>query len=316
MTMPVVTTPALPPGHRAELPGRGTAFYREVAGPPDAPVLLLLHGWTASADLNFHPLFEDLGEHFRVIAPDHRGHGRGMRPAARFTLEDCADDAAALCRVLGLERVVVAGYSMGGTIAQLMWHRHPDLVEGLVLCATSSRFSDGWRDTAMFGLLGGLSFAGRKLPESLQTKVGMRLVNSRRRELDEWVTAELERHDWARVGEAGLAIGRFDSTSWIGAIDVPTSVIVTLHDDVIDPIRQLRTARAIPGSDIHMVEGDHAVCSLEPDRFGRVLVTAASAVTTRARARRALVPRASTVEVEAAEPDHGFTVWRLDPRPA
>ena len=39
--------------------------------------------------------------------------------------------------------VVVVGYSMGGPVAQLLWQRHPDLVAGLVLCATSDRFAFG-----------------------------------------------------------------------------------------------------------------------------------------------------------------------------
>ncbi len=139
-------------------------YLREVEGPPGAPVLVLLHGWTATSALNFHPFFGPLGEHYRVLAPDHRGHGRGMRPAARFTLEDCADDVAAACEALGIDRVIAVGYSMGGPIAQLLWKRHPHLVDGLVLCATAATFSESWRDSAMFGLLGGLSYAGRRLP--------------------------------------------------------------------------------------------------------------------------------------------------------
>ncbi|MET0577730.1 MAG: hypothetical protein ABW122_03670, partial [Ilumatobacteraceae bacterium] len=44
--------PALPPGRHVWLAGRGRTFVREVAGPPGAPVVMLLHGWTATADLN------------------------------------------------------------------------------------------------------------------------------------------------------------------------------------------------------------------------------------------------------------------------
>ncbi|MBU6226350.1 MAG: alpha/beta hydrolase, partial [Acidobacteria bacterium] len=72
-------TPLLPPGREVHLPGRGTMFFREVAGPANAPTLMLLHGWTATADLNFFTCYHALGEHFRVIAPDQRGHGRGIR---------------------------------------------------------------------------------------------------------------------------------------------------------------------------------------------------------------------------------------------
>jgi 3-oxoadipate enol-lactonase len=47
-------------------------------GPVGAPTLILLHGWTATADLNFFMCYRALSEHFRVIAIDHRGHGRGF----------------------------------------------------------------------------------------------------------------------------------------------------------------------------------------------------------------------------------------------
>ena len=70
---------------------------------------LVAVGATASADLSFFPVYDRLAEAYRVIAPDARGHGRGMRPAEPFTLEDCADDAAALLDQLGADRVIVVG---------------------------------------------------------------------------------------------------------------------------------------------------------------------------------------------------------------
>ncbi|MFM7890740.1 MAG: alpha/beta hydrolase, partial [Actinomycetota bacterium] len=51
-----------PQGHEVELIGRGRTFVREVAGPRGAPTVILLHGWTATADLNWFTCFEPLGE--------------------------------------------------------------------------------------------------------------------------------------------------------------------------------------------------------------------------------------------------------------
>ena len=51
---------------------------------------------------------------YRVLAIDHRGHGRGLRPLAPFRLADCAADAAAVLRELGVAPAIVVGYSMGG----------------------------------------------------------------------------------------------------------------------------------------------------------------------------------------------------------
>ena len=73
--------PALPPARELDLPARGRLTIREVAGPPGAPVLVLLHGGTVTADLNWYPAFEALGEHRRVTPFDHRGHVIGI-PAA------------------------------------------------------------------------------------------------------------------------------------------------------------------------------------------------------------------------------------------
>ena len=83
--------PAVPFGRRVELAGRGTTFVREVAGPRDAPTLLLLHGYMASAGLNWFRAFDTLGQDFRVVAPDARGHARGLRSRRHMRLADCAD---------------------------------------------------------------------------------------------------------------------------------------------------------------------------------------------------------------------------------
>ncbi len=96
--------PPIPLGRRVELPGRGTTFVREVAGPPGAPTVVLLHGLIASGGLNWFQAFEPLAAHFRVVAIDHRGHGRGLRTWSRFRLADCADDVAALLAELEIDQ--------------------------------------------------------------------------------------------------------------------------------------------------------------------------------------------------------------------
>ena len=59
---------------------------------------LLLHGWIASGGLNWFNAFGPLSERYYVVAPDLRGHGRGLRSRRRFRLADCADDVAAHAR--------------------------------------------------------------------------------------------------------------------------------------------------------------------------------------------------------------------------
>lgn len=118
------------------------------------PVVLLLHGWTASADINFFPVYAGLAESYRVIAPDLRGHGRGMRSSEPFSLEDCADDAAALLAELGADRVIVVGYSMGGPVGLLLARRHRGLVAALVIQATALEWHHAARERAVWRLRG------------------------------------------------------------------------------------------------------------------------------------------------------------------
>lgn len=280
----------LPPGRPVELPGRGTTFAYDVGDPSARHAFVLLHGWTVTAAVNWFPSFRPLTALGRVIALDHRGHGRGIRTRSRFRLADCADDAAALCEVLGVERVVPVGYSMGGPVAQLMWHRHRDLVEGLVLCATSRNFTGrAPRDRAIAGVSLGLSLAARATPYAVRRQMTERVLATRYDDspVAEWVRSELRSNDLRMVVEAGRAIGAFSSRDWIGDCDVPAAVVLTLHDLAVPPVRQRRLAQAIPGATLHPVDGGHDVCVVQPERFVPALLDAAGTVIERADGRRA-----------------------------
>jgi pimeloyl-ACP methyl ester carboxylesterase len=287
----MIDRPDLPPGRAVEIPGRGVTWIREVSGPRGAPVLLLLHGLGATAGINWFAVFESLGKAYRVIAIDHRGHGRGVRPRRRFRLADCADDAAALVAELGIDRVIAVGYSMGGPIAQLLWHRHRSRVEGLVLCATSGNFRRG-ADKTLGGqllpaVLPGLAFGMRLVPIAVRRRMLRDLLSRRIRnpETLEWVLSEIVGHDFGAVFEAVAAIGRFSSAEWLGSIDVPTAVVVTERDRQVPPSAQRKLAAAIPGATVHGVDGDHAACAYRPREFVRALREACDSVATRARVR-------------------------------
>lgn len=220
-----------------------------------------------------------------MVALDHRGHGRGIRSRRPFRLEDCADDVAALIDHLELGPSIVVGYSMGGPVAQLVWRRHPEKVTGLVLCATAARFAvrrefDGLMAVAGFGL--SLAMAG--IPyEARQWGVSYVLRNrSPMADAQEWALAEWERNDPAAMIQAGLAIGRFDSTPWLGDIDVPASVVLTKLDTTVSPNRQRRLADTIPGAATFEVEGTHRACVDEARVFVPALKAACDSVEARA----------------------------------
>ena len=89
--------PTLLPARIVSIPLRGEMFVRHHQhSDASAPTLLLLHGWTASCDTQFFAAYEALSQDFSIVGVDHRGHGRGLRPNTPVSLEDCADDAAAV----------------------------------------------------------------------------------------------------------------------------------------------------------------------------------------------------------------------------
>jgi len=283
--------PLLPDGDLVELPGRGTTYVRRLVGPPGAPVVALLHGWTATAALNWFPSFEPLSRHFQVISLDHRGHGQGIRARQPFRLEDCADDLAALAAEFGIERLIPVGYSMGGPIAALTWQRHRQLVEGLVLCATSGRLIGGRpADRVLTSGMLGLSLAAAWSPEAVRRRAMTRFVNNRLVGTPNsgWAAEELARNDPAVLLRAGAALGNFDARPWLSEIDVPTAVVMTDADRVVSPASQLGLAHAIPGAELFTVQGDHGVCATDPAAFVPALVAACLSV-----ARRVAEPTAT-----------------------
>jgi 3-oxoadipate enol-lactonase len=266
--------PALPPGGLVQVSGRAPVWVYDAAGPPSAPVLMLLHGLGASAALNWFPAFDRLAEHFRVIAPDHRGHGRTPAGEESFSLTGCAEDAFAVADALGIERFIAVGYSMGGPIAQLMWRNQPHRIQGLVLAATSRDFGGRMRDRLTFQSIP-LALAATRLPGSGTLRgLGVALLSPRftAGPLRRWAREELLRGDARRILEAAAELGRFSSRTWIHGVNVPTSVIVAMNDQLVPVRRQLKLARSIDDAVAAFVNGDHYSVGTAPEDFVPVLV--------------------------------------------
>jgi pimeloyl-ACP methyl ester carboxylesterase len=223
---PPVPPRELPPARTVVVPDRGEFFLRDT-GParptdPPRPPVMLLHGWMVSADLNWCSAYEAITEAgYRVLALDHRGHGRGIRALEPFRLADCAADAAAVLRQLGATPAIVVGYSMGGAIAQLMARDHPDVVGSLVLSGTCQHFQDTetrrtWKWMGAVGLMLGVA------PRPLYT-VGFKRAGIPLNEHTAWWLSELMRHEARDMAEAGRELGRFDSRPWLRSVSVPGS---------------------------------------------------------------------------------------------
>lgn len=280
--LPAEPPAGLPPARIVNVDGHGEFFVRE-AGDPTAPPVVLLHGWMFPADLNWWTCYEPLSAQHRVIALDYRGHGRGPRPSAPFRLTDVADDVAALLRHLDASPAVAVGYSMGGAVAQLLWQRQPDVVRGLVLCATSAswtasaRMRWGWHAMGVLQVV--LRFVPRpwwerlyraqatgRLPVQVSQIIGEDTPKDVVDRLP-WIVAELDRGSAEDLAEAGRELGRYDARGWLDTVDVPTTVIVTVRDTLVPMAVQRDLAARIPGAVTIDIDGDHDAVVAQRDTF-------------------------------------------------
>ena len=292
MNVPTMTIPWLPEGRTLMLPGRGEAFVRmHRHADPAAPWLLLLHGWTASGDVQFFTAYEALAQHYSFVAVDHRGHGRGMRTARRFELEDAADDAAAVVGQLGIGPVITIGYSMGGPISLLLAHRHPQLVRAMVVQATAlewraTRFERArWKTVRLVGPMMRSWAYPRWLRYGLTKLLG---VGHELEAFVPWVEAETRRGDPLAIVQAGRALSRYDARPWAGSLGKPAAMLLTSRDRLVLPHKQRELAAALRAHVVE-VDGDHlvtlespkvysdATLALVDHRPGRLAATGAAA---------------------------------------
>ena len=109
----------------------GVKLFYEEAG-AGSPAMVFVHGWTCNHTY-FAPQFDHFKANHRVVAVDLRGHGASDQPDDGYTMAGFADDVAWMCGELRLERPVVIGHSMGGTIVLELAARHPDLPRAVVM---------------------------------------------------------------------------------------------------------------------------------------------------------------------------------------
>ena len=145
----------IPDGTTVDLPGRGSTYvyrFRPVRRPHVRAAAL--PGLHRSGDV-VPRAWTSVREFGRVVVFDQRCHGQGILPP-RMLLEDCADDVAALADVLDIPSFVPVGYSMGSLVAQLVWKRHRERVDGLVLCAAAAAVSRAAYERVATGVFAGL----------------------------------------------------------------------------------------------------------------------------------------------------------------
>ena len=121
-------------------------FYRE-AGSPNAPTILLLHGFPTSSHM-FRNLISDLSDRFHLIAPDYPGFGNSSMPTIdefNYTFDHLAEVIEKFIQALGLKRYSLYLMDYGAPIGFRIATRHPERVEALIV-QNGNAYEEGLRD--------------------------------------------------------------------------------------------------------------------------------------------------------------------------
>ncbi len=271
--LPPHLSESLPLAVEVDIPGRGSAVVWDSGPNDEGPPVLLLHGWNVDGPLNWAAAWPQLSESRRVVMFDVHGHGNGIRSTDRFRFEHCATDVLAIADQLGIDEFVMCGYSMGGAIAQIVARRAPDRVAALALVATAATFSGRKRERVKFVALGTATRGLRAMPRVVQRGIHQAVARTAARRYPNWVRPVVLRGDPVSMLEAGTNLGRFDSTRWVGDLDVPTVCVVTGLDTVVAPSRQRALAERLDAPTFVVAAGHDMPVREHPD-FGPTMVAA------------------------------------------
>ncbi|MER6299639.1 alpha/beta fold hydrolase [Kitasatospora sp. NPDC001539] len=229
----------------SSIPAPFAPLARIVQG--SGPGLLLAHGAGGSARDNWGPLLPDLAAHRTVVAPDYPGSGDSPYEPGEPTLDELAERLVAAADEEGLSTFDLAGYSLGAAVAVRIATRHPERVRSLLLLAGVAGGS------ARLSTLAELMVALDDRPGDLARLV-LSVVFGH-----SWVDA-LPAEQLAELAKAlespqpdgfrqqfGLA-ARADVRAELSAITVPTTVVGTAEDMLVQPSQHRLLAGGISGA--------------------------------------------------------------------
>lgn len=189
----------------------GLTMYYEEHGLPAGPPLVLLHGFTAAADMWTYQLAE-FGARYRLLVPELRGHGRTDNPGGLPAMNhhQFARDVIGLCRTLSIEQAVFCGESTGAMLQLTLGLEAPELVRAHILAGGTFFYSDELR-----------AWWGRQAPETIVSNID----DARTRHV------AMGPDHWRYVSEAFIALGThphsadFPEPAELRAITAPTLLV-------------------------------------------------------------------------------------------
>ncbi len=222
-----------------------TRLFVMSQGPAKAPAILFSNSLGTTHRM-WDAVVSELAAEFRCIRADTRGHGTSDKPRGPYEIADLADDVLAILDHFDIERVHVAGLSLGGMVGQCFAARHPNRIASLTLMATTAWFPtrESWYERAALVRREGTQAI---LPATLERwfTPGFRATapDVVRRTADEF--GAIDRNGYAAACEA---IGRMDLRPILGSIAAPTRIIAG-REDPATPVAHAEALRdGIPGS--------------------------------------------------------------------
>jgi pimeloyl-ACP methyl ester carboxylesterase len=241
--------------------------------------VLFLHG-TSDSWRSFENVLPELPEWLRAIALTQRGHGDADRPATGYRTEDFADDVAALMDALSIEKAIVVGHSMGGSIAQRFAIDHPERMLGLVLIGARASWH---RHPGVLALGEAVAtFSDPVDPDFVREFQLSTLARPVSPAYLETVVAESLKMP-ARVWRAAFAecVFQADHTAVLGRIATPTLLLCGGQDDFARDEQETLLA-GIPGArQLVYRDAGHALHWEEPQRFAADLAAFVARVVAR-----------------------------------
>jgi 3-oxoadipate enol-lactonase len=235
------------------------SVWYERRGPSDGPRLLFVSG--SGGDLRTKPNVFDgpLGTAgFDLLAYDQRGLGQTSVPDPPYTMQQYADDAAGLLDHQGWDTCLVVGVSFGGMVAQELAIRHPDRIEKLVLCCTSS----GGAGQPSYPL-----HTLTVLDEEARIRTQLGISDTRydvawqeaNPEVAERIFGTMRKGRPPSAGELHQLEARrhHDTYDRLPQVTAPTLVCAGRHDGIAPVANSEAIAAQIPGAELRVYEGGH-----------------------------------------------------------
>jgi 3-oxoadipate enol-lactonase len=232
------------------------------------PVVVLAHALGCDHTM-WDEVAEQLAPGFTVLRFDQRGHGASDIVSGPFSIEDMADDAAALIEAQGAGPVHFVGLSMGGMVAQALAARRPELVRGIVVANSSSLYDEAaramWRARIETVLSQGMAAIAEGAMQRWFTPAfradahGSKLVAALRE--------VLVGTDAKAYADACDAVARIDLGASNARISCPTLVIAGTHDEATPLAMSQAICRAISGAQLATIDASHLSAVERPDEF-------------------------------------------------